>query len=138
MVVDSTGVATKVPMDEWMEIGVFGPAEEGEELGEPLYVQMHRIRSGEQTITVTGPRKPKRAGIDFASALTQSCPRRSTFLDTLPRPTAVPLATTTAAYLRVSTVDQTLALQRRGIRRFAERADLDVTDWGTTRGRERA
>ena len=35
----------------------------------------------------------------------------------------------TAAYLRVSTVDQTLALQRRGIRRFAEAADLDVTHW---------
>ena len=34
-----------------------------------------------------------------------------------------------AAYLRISTVDQTLALQRRGIRRFAGRADLDVTEW---------
>ena len=35
----------------------------------------------------------------------------------------------TAAYLRISTVDQTLALQRRGIRRFADHADLDVTEW---------
>ncbi len=63
VVVDSAGVETPVPMDDWVEIGVFAP-EEGEELGEPLYMQMHRIRSGEQTITVTVPRKPARAGID--------------------------------------------------------------------------
>ena len=47
-----------------MEVGVFVPAEEGEELGKPLYVQMHRIRSTEQMITVTVPRKPAHAGID--------------------------------------------------------------------------
>jgi hypothetical protein len=65
VVVDSAGVETKVPMDDWVEIGVFAPAEEGdEELSKPLYVQKHRIRSGEQTITVTVPHKPARAGID--------------------------------------------------------------------------
>jgi hypothetical protein len=62
-VVDSAGVETPVPMDDWVEVGVFVPAEEGEELGKPLYVQMHRIRSTEQTITVTVPRKPAHAGI---------------------------------------------------------------------------
>ena len=36
---------------------------------------------------------------------------------------------TTAAYLRVSTTGQSADLQRRGIKRFAEHADLDVTDW---------
>ena len=36
---------------------------------------------------------------------------------------------TTAAYLRVSTKGQSADLQRRGIRQFAERADLEVTDW---------
>ena len=51
-------------MDEWVEIGIFAPAEEGDELGKPLYVQMHRIRSGEQTITVTVPRQPVLSGID--------------------------------------------------------------------------
>ena len=65
MVDDSAGVETEVPMDEWVQIGVFGAAEQGEdELSAPLYVQMHRIRSGEQTITVTVPRKPALAGID--------------------------------------------------------------------------
>ena len=64
VVVDEAGVETEVPMDDWVEIGVFAPAEEGKDSGEPLYVQMHRIRPGEQTITVTVPRKPARAGID--------------------------------------------------------------------------
>ncbi len=47
-----------------VEIGVFAPAEEGHGLGEPLYLQNHRIRSAKQTITVTVPRKPAQAGID--------------------------------------------------------------------------
>lgn len=53
-----------LPMDDLVEIGVFAPAEKGEVLGKPLYVQKHRIRSGRQTITVTVPQKPDRAGID--------------------------------------------------------------------------
>jgi ABC-type transport system involved in multi-copper enzyme maturation permease subunit len=64
MVYDSAGVETEVPMDEWVEVGVFGPGGEAGELSEPLYVQKHRIRSGEQTIVVTVPRRPVLAGID--------------------------------------------------------------------------
>ena len=65
VVLDETGVETELPMDEWIEIGVFAPAGEGRaELSAPLYEQKHRIRSGEQTITVTVPRKPALAGID--------------------------------------------------------------------------
>ncbi|HMG96741.1 MAG TPA: ABC transporter permease, partial [Gemmatimonadaceae bacterium] len=65
LVYDSAGVKTEVPMDEWIPIGVFGEAPQGhDEFSAPLYVRMHRIRSGEQTITVTVPRKPVRAGID--------------------------------------------------------------------------
>ncbi|MDQ3700667.1 MAG: ABC transporter permease, partial [Chloroflexota bacterium] len=52
VVFDSAGVETVVPMDEWVEIGVFAPAKLGGELSEPIYVQKHRIRSGQQTITV--------------------------------------------------------------------------------------
>ncbi|HEX2166536.1 MAG TPA: hypothetical protein VHG09_04800 [Longimicrobiales bacterium] len=65
VVVDSAGVETEVPMDEWIEIGVFAPAVDGAaELSEPLYVQKHRIRSGAQTVRVTVPRRPLLAGID--------------------------------------------------------------------------
>ena len=63
MAVDTAGVETEVPMDDLIEVGVFTGAE-GEGLGEALYLQKHRVRSGEQRITVTVPSKPARAGID--------------------------------------------------------------------------
>jgi len=58
VVVDEAGVETEVPMDDWIEIGIFGESESD------LYVQQHRVHSGRQTITLTVPRKPDRAGID--------------------------------------------------------------------------
>jgi len=58
VVVDSTGNEAEVPINDWLEVGIY------EEGNRPLYLQMHRIRSGEQTITLTVPRKPERAGID--------------------------------------------------------------------------
>jgi hypothetical protein len=64
VVVDPAGAETEMPMDELVQIGVFGPAEEGPDFGETLYLDMHRIHSGEQTITVTVPRQPADAGID--------------------------------------------------------------------------
>jgi ABC-2 type transport system permease protein len=64
VVVDEAGIVTEVPMDDWVEIGVFAPVEDPNALGESLYLQLHRIRSGEQTMTVTVPRKPALAGID--------------------------------------------------------------------------
>ncbi|AHM58684.1 putative membrane protein [Flammeovirgaceae bacterium 311] len=60
-VVDEAGVEQEVPMDDWVEIGIF---ESVRGATEPLYLQQHRIRTGEQTITVTIPRKPSSAGID--------------------------------------------------------------------------
>lgn len=68
-------------MDDLVEVGIFAPGE-GDRLGAPLYLQRHRIRSGEQTIRITVPRsahaegstavspqlreggEPARAGID--------------------------------------------------------------------------
>jgi hypothetical protein len=61
---DSAGVETELPMDEWVPIGVFAPGADGDEPGAPLHLQKHRIRSGQQTITVTVPGKPVLAGID--------------------------------------------------------------------------
>ncbi|HEX6307535.1 MAG TPA: M1 family aminopeptidase [Longimicrobiales bacterium] len=60
---DSIGNETDVPMEDLVEIGVFARGE-GNAPGEPLYLERHRIRSGEQTITVIVPREPARAGID--------------------------------------------------------------------------
>ena len=61
VVVDSMGTEKDVPMNNWLEIGIY---EEGKELNEPLYLQKHRIRSGEQTLKVTVPQKPAAGGID--------------------------------------------------------------------------
>jgi ABC-2 type transport system permease protein len=61
---DSAGVEREMPMNEWVEIGIFAAAGPGEVLGKPLYVQKHRIPSGKQTITVTVPQQPARGGID--------------------------------------------------------------------------
>jgi ABC-2 type transport system permease protein len=60
---DREGTETEVSMDDLVEIGVFAPPTATND-GEPLYLQRHRIRSGVQTITVTVPRAPARAGVD--------------------------------------------------------------------------
>lgn len=61
---DSAGNETEVPMDDLVEIGVFGPRGDGGEAGEPLYLARHRIRSGAQTLRITVPAAPARAGLD--------------------------------------------------------------------------
>ena len=60
---DGQGNETEVPMDDLVEIGVFASGV-GDDLGEPLHLERHRIRSGEQTIRITVAREPARAGID--------------------------------------------------------------------------
>jgi ABC-type transport system involved in multi-copper enzyme maturation permease subunit len=64
VVADSAGRETEVPINEWVEIGIFAPAGTGEALGRPLYVEKHRVRSGKQTIMVMVPHEPATAGID--------------------------------------------------------------------------
>jgi hypothetical protein len=64
VVVDSAGVETEVPMNDWVEVGVFAPAGKGQKSGKPLYLQKRRLRSGPQTITVMVPLQPARAGLD--------------------------------------------------------------------------
>ncbi|CCH52856.1 hypothetical protein BN8_01892 [Fibrisoma limi BUZ 3] len=64
VIVDEMGVEKPVPMNDWIEIGVFSPTEKDNQSNQPLYLKKHRIRSGRQTISVTVPRQPTRAGID--------------------------------------------------------------------------
>ena len=60
---DGVGRETETPMDDLIEIGIFGPGTGGS-LGAPLYLQRHRIHSGAQTIRITVPQEPVRAGLD--------------------------------------------------------------------------
>ena len=64
-VTDSAGVETEAPMDEWVRVSVFAePGSEGDVMDRPLYDEWHRIRPGQQTITLAVPSRPARAGID--------------------------------------------------------------------------
>lgn len=61
---DSLGNEIPIEMDDRIEIGVFGLADEGARRGPLLYLEKHRIRSGMQTITIEVDGAPARAGID--------------------------------------------------------------------------
>ncbi|MGK7391670.1 MAG: M1 family aminopeptidase [Candidatus Cyclobacteriaceae bacterium M2_1C_046] len=64
VVLDSAGVEIEVPMDDWVEIGVFAPGPTSEKTGEQIYLQKHRISSGKQAITISLPQKPGSVDID--------------------------------------------------------------------------
>jgi ABC-2 type transport system permease protein len=55
---DENGASTEVPMDDLVDIGVLGADDK------PLYLEKHRIRTGETTLTLEVGEKPLRAGID--------------------------------------------------------------------------
>jgi ABC-2 type transport system permease protein len=62
---DSLGRQSAGQVDEWIDIGVFAEPERGRhETSRPLYLQKHRLRSGEQTIRVIVDEAPVRAGVD--------------------------------------------------------------------------
>lgn len=61
---DGSGKETEVPMDDFVEIGVFGAPKNGKAIADPLYLQEHRIRSGRQRISVVVKGTPSRAGVD--------------------------------------------------------------------------
>jgi hypothetical protein len=61
---DGSGRETEVPMNDFVEIGVFAPVPSANDLGETLYLEKHRVRSGRQRITVSVKGVPGRAGID--------------------------------------------------------------------------
>jgi ABC-2 type transport system permease protein len=61
---DGAGREREVAMDDLVEIGLFaGEAAPGDP-GEPLYLARHRLTGGRQSISVTVPRPPARAGVD--------------------------------------------------------------------------
>ncbi|GAA4383907.1 ABC transporter permease/M1 family aminopeptidase [Hymenobacter koreensis] len=61
--VDSAGQETQVPLNDFVEVGVYAAGENGDQ-GRELYRRQHQIQAGTQTLTVTLPHKPASAGID--------------------------------------------------------------------------
>ncbi len=76
-VFDSAGVEREVPMHDLVEIGVFAESNAGEQWA-PLHLRLHRIRPGTQTITLTVPRRPSRAGVDPRNLLIDQVPDDNT------------------------------------------------------------
>lgn len=68
---DSAGNESETQMNDLVEVGVYAGDDIDEPLGEPLYLQRHRIKSGQQTITVSVTRQPGRVGIDPKNKLIQ-------------------------------------------------------------------
>ncbi len=58
---DGRGVETEIEHNDWVEIGVYG--DDGES-GTPIYLERHRLASGENRIEVVVEERPVRAGID--------------------------------------------------------------------------
>jgi ABC-type transport system involved in multi-copper enzyme maturation permease subunit len=69
---DGNGAQKEAPMDEWVDIGVIGAGEE------PLYLEKHRVRSGESTFTIDVAGKPVKAGIDPVVKLVDRRPEDNT------------------------------------------------------------
>lgn len=62
---DGQGVETEVPLDDWVDVGVFADSRVGGTTAEkPLYLAKHRVTGHAVTVEVVVAEKPERAGID--------------------------------------------------------------------------
>ena len=89
---DGQGVETDVPLDDWIDIGVFGESTGTEgALGRVLYLAKHHVTTPDVTVEVVVADKPVRAGIDPYNKLvdrTSGDNSSSVKLDALPLGTA--------------------------------------------------
>ncbi len=73
VVVDTKGVETEAPMNDLVEIGVYGSGGKATR-GVELYRAMHRVKTGRQLISVVVDARPTKAGIDPRLLLTDDDP----------------------------------------------------------------
>ena len=59
---DSLGNETQIEFDEWIDVGVYGETEAGQDT--LLYLQKHRFDQPETTLSITVDQQPTKAGID--------------------------------------------------------------------------
>ena len=59
---DTLGNTTEIPMNDWVDIGIYGESEDGKD--NLIYLEKHKITEGENEITLTVDALPERAGID--------------------------------------------------------------------------
>ncbi len=62
---DGQGQETEQPLDEWFDIGLFAVHPDNiDNEAQVLYFQRHRLRAGDNTITVTLDQRPSHGGVD--------------------------------------------------------------------------
>lgn len=61
---DSLGHEEAIPLDDWIDIGVFAKPEEGKKRGETLLLERHRITEPIQTFDLIVNEAPYEAGVD--------------------------------------------------------------------------
>jgi hypothetical protein len=62
---DGQGVETEVPLDDWIDVGVFADSKvDGTTVEKPLYLAKHHVMGHDLTVEVVVAEKPERAGID--------------------------------------------------------------------------
>ena len=70
---DGEGVETEVEHNDWIEVGLFGEEQEGDE--PPIYLEKHRLESGVNEVELVVDERPVRAGIDPRHLLIDRVPR---------------------------------------------------------------
>lgn len=81
MYADSTGKESVAPMNDYVNIGVFGEEttnKEGRRQTNPLYLKKHKLKAGQHTITVRVKGKPNTAGVDPYNILIDRIPDDNT------------------------------------------------------------
>lgn len=74
---DAKGEEKPVPIDDWIDIGVFGPGKK-ENLGKPLFMEKRHITKPVETFEIVVGEKPARAGIDPYDKLIDRNPKDNT------------------------------------------------------------
>jgi hypothetical protein len=59
---DSAGVETRIPVNDWVDIGVYGKDDNGKD--KLIYLKKHKITITDNTFTIFLRQKPQKAGID--------------------------------------------------------------------------
>jgi ABC-2 type transport system permease protein len=78
---DSTGRETEAPMHDYVNIGIFGEEttnKEGRKQTNPLYLQKHKLKAGEHSLTIRVKGKPLTAGVDPYNILIDRIPDDNT------------------------------------------------------------
>lgn len=72
---DAKGEEKPVPIDDWIDVGVFAAAKSKEDLGTALFVEKRRITRPSETFTFVVAQEPKKAGIDPFNKLIDRNPK---------------------------------------------------------------